>query len=105
MFGRQPLIYCAEWHTDCRACGTILEHPMFNMPMVADNRHMVLWQPLDALKIKKHLMFTPIELIDVQAAADFLTHDRMPIMRMMQPVAWLALCVTLAEWMVEFKET
>ena len=50
-------------------------------------------------------MFTPTELIDVQAAADILTQDSMPIVRMTRSAAWLALCETLAEWMVEFERT
>ena len=73
--------------------------------MVAENRHTVLRGPLDALKIKKYLTFTPTELVDVQDAADFLTHDIMPIVRMARPAAWPALCATLAGWMVEFEGT
>ena len=78
---------------------------MFNATMVAENRHTVLHRPLDALKIKKYLTFTPTELNEVQAAADFLTHDIMSIVRMMRPAALLVLCGTLAEWMVEFEGT
>ena len=47
--------------------------------MVAENRHTVLRRPLDTLKIKNYRTFTAMELIDVQAAADILTHDSMPI--------------------------
>ena len=78
---------------------------MFNATMVAENRHTVLRRPLDALQIKNYQTFTPTELIDVQAAADLLTHDIMPIVRMKRPVAWSALCAALAEWMVEFEGT
>ena len=78
---------------------------MVNATMVAENRHTVLRRPLDALKIKKYLTFTPTELIDVQAAADFLTHDIMPIVRMTRSAAWPALCATLAECVVEFELT
>ena len=78
---------------------------MFNAAMVAEHRHTVLRRLLDALKIKNFLTFTPTERIDVQAAADILTHDIMPIVRMTQRAAWPALCETLAEWMVEFVRT
>ena len=73
--------------------------------MVAGNSHMVLRRPLDALKIKNYGAFTPTELIDVQAAADILTHGIMPIVRMTRPAAWPVLCATLAEWMVHFERT
>ena len=63
--------------------------------MVAENRHMVLRRPLDALQIKNYRAFTPTELIDVQTAADILTHDIMPIVRMTRPAARPALCETL----------
>ena len=76
---------------------------MVHTTMVAGNSHMVLRRPLDALKIKNYGAFTPTELIDVQAAADILTHGIMHIMRMSRPAAWPALCETLAEWMVQFE--
>ena len=60
---------------------------MFTAAMVAENRHTVLRRPLDALKIKNILTFTPTELIAVQAAADILTHDIMPIVRMTRRAA------------------
>ena len=73
--------------------------------MVAENRHTVLRGPLDALQINNYQTFTPTELIGVQAAADFLTHDIMPIVRMKRPAAWSAVCAALAKWMVEFEAT
>ena len=60
---------------------TIAEHvvksssAMVHVTMVAENRHMVLRRPLDALKIKNYRTFIPTELIDVHSAADILTHD------------------------------
>ena len=51
---------------------------MFNVTMVAENRHTVLRRPLDASQIKNFQTFAPTELIDVQASADILTHDIMP---------------------------
>ena len=76
---------------------------MVNATMVAENRHTVLRRPLDALQIKNYRAFTPTELIDVQAAADILTHDIMPIVRMTRTAARPSLCDTLAEWMVQFE--
>ena len=78
---------------------------MVNATVVAENLHMVLPRPLDALNIKNYRTFTPTELIDVQAAADILTHDIMPIVRMTRPAALPALCDTLAELMVQFERT
>ena len=88
---------------------TIAEHAvtsssaMVHATMVAENRLMVLRRPLDALQIKNYRTFTPTEPVDVQAAADILTHDIMPIVRMSRPAAWPVLCDTLAEWMVQFE--
>ena len=73
--------------------------------MLAENRHTVLRRPLDALKIKNFRTFTFTELVDVQAAADILTHDIMPIVRMTRRVAWPSLCDAMAEWMVQFETT
>ena len=78
---------------------------MFNATMLAENRHTVLRRPLDALKIKNFRTFTFTELVDVQAAADILTHDIMPIVRMTRRVAWPSLCDAMAEWMVQFETT
>ena len=78
---------------------------MFNVTMLAENRHTVLRRPLDALKIKNFQTFTFTELVDVQAAADILTHDIMPIVRMTRRVAWPSLCDAMAEWMVQFEGT
>ena len=47
-----------------------------------ENRHVVLGQPLDVLKIKNYRTFTATELVDVQAAADVLMTNIMPIVRM-----------------------
>ena len=79
--------------------------PMVNMTMGADNRHTVLRRPLDALKIRNYRTFTPAELIYVQAAADILTHDIMPIVRMTRATAWPSLCNTLAGRMLQFERT
>ena len=76
-----------------------------DVTMVAEHRHTVLHRPLDALQIKNFQTFTPTELIDVQAAADILTHDIMHIMRMMRQVAWPSLCDAMAKWMVQFEGT
>ena len=78
---------------------------MFNATMLAENRHTVLRRPLDALKIKNFRTFTFTELVDVQAAADILTHDIMPIVRMTRRVAWPSLCDAMAEWMVQFEKS
>ena len=55
---------------------------MVNATIVAENRHLVLRRPLDALQVKNYRTFAPMELIAVQAAADILTHDIVPIVRM-----------------------
>ena len=88
MFGRRHLIYRMKYRDECRARGNALVTPssaMAHATMVAENRHMVLRRPLDALKIKNYRKFSPTELIDVQAAADILTHDIMPIVRTTRP--------------------
>ena len=105
MFGRQHLICRTSQRADCRARSIILEHHMFNVPMVAENRHTVLRRPFDALQIKIFRTFTPTELIDVQAAADIPADDIMPIVMITRRVAWPSLCVAMAEWMVQFEGT
>ena len=51
---------------------------MVNATIWEENRHVVLRQPLDALKIKNYRTFTATELVDVQAAADVLTTIVLP---------------------------
>ena len=58
-----------------------------NATMVAENRHVALRRPHDAFKIKNYQMFTPTELIDVQAAADILAGGIIPIVRMTRSAA------------------
>ena len=62
--------------------------PMVNATVWEENRHVVLRRPLDALKIKNSRTFTATELVDVQAAADVLTHDIMTIVRMTRSATW-----------------
>ena len=59
--------------------------------------HVVLRGPLDALQIKNCRTFTATKLVDVQAAADILTEDIMPIVRMSRSTAWPSLCRPLVE--------
>ena len=76
---------------------------MANAAVVAENKHTVLRRPLDALPIKNYWTFTPTELTDVQAAANILTRDIIPIVRMTRTTAWPTLCDALAEWMVQLE--
>ena len=79
---------------------------MVNATIWDENMHVVLRQPLfDVLKIKNYRTFTATELVDVQAAADVLTKDIMPIVRMTRSMACPSLCNAIAEWMVEFGST
>ena len=57
---------------------------MVNAAIWEETRHdiVVLHQPIDALKLKKYRTFADTELFDVQAAADVLTTNIMPIVRM-----------------------
>ena len=77
---------------------------MIYATVVPENMHMVLRRSLDALqlKIKNCRAFNSMGPIGVQAAADILTHDIMPIAGMARPPAWPVLCAALAEWMVQF---
>ena len=70
-----------------------------------ENRHVVLRQPRDTLKIKNYQTFTATELVDVQPAANVLATNVMPIVRMTRSKAWPSLCDAIAEWMVKFEST
>ena len=48
---------------------------MFTANRDAENRHVVIRSPLDALKIKNYRTFTHAEIVDVNAAAQLLRDD------------------------------
>ena len=76
---------------------------MVNATIWEENRHVVLRQPLDALKIKNYRTFTATELVDVQAAEDVLATNSLPLVRMLRSKACPSLCDAIAEWMWEFE--
>ena len=62
----------------------------------AENRHVVIRNPVDALKIQNHRTFTAAEIVDVNAAAH-LVRDDMPTIMITGSwkTVWPSLCAAM----------
>ena len=67
---------------------------MFTAKRDAENRHVVIRSPLDALKIKNYRAFTHAEIVDVNAAAQLL-RDACPTITGSQKTVWPSLCAAM----------
>ena len=70
---------------------------MFNANRDAENRHVVIRSPLDALKIKNYRTFTHAEIVDVNAAAQLL-RDACPTITGSRKTVWPSLCAAMHVW-------
>ena len=70
---------------------------MFTANRDAENRHVVIRSPLDALKIKNYRTFTHAEIVDVNAAAQLL-RDACPTITGSRKTVWPSLCEAMHVW-------
>ena len=74
---------------------------MFTANRDAENRHVVIRSPLDALKIKNYRTFTHAEIVDVNAAAQLL-RDACPTITGSRKTVWPSLCAAMHVWSKRF---
>ena len=66
-----------------------------------ENRHVMIRAPADAFKLPNYRTFSPIEIVDVNAAAALLC-DAMPVITRSRKTARPSLCAAMADWMSRF---
>ena len=75
--------------------------PMLLAATQTENGHVVIRSPVDALKIPNCRTFSPIEIVDVNAAAAVIRDDMPDIAGPLRTV-WPSLCAAMADWMRRF---